>query len=212
MSCPPCRPTSSASSQPAEPFADGEFHWLSVLERGVDRGATAIDLVALAASGRAFTRNREGAIEAAPALRIGWRTRRNRRPLGFALGVGGGGIDFEIEVPERAVFQADTSLGAVFSENEIFGTPGRSRILVSVGSSGEMVTLADVPLGTHWSNRWTPLEADLAAWAGKRVTLRLELIRASQIMIEKFIPIGYLGSPRIVRHAEPDAPGARSDG
>jgi hypothetical protein len=196
---------------PAVPFQDGEFHWLSVLERGADRGATEIDLVAVAASGRAFTRDREGMLEAAPALLGRLATRRNRRPLGFELGAGGGGIDFEIDVPERAVFQADTSLGTIFSENGIFGSPGRSRIVVSVGRAEEMVPIAEVELGTSWSQRWRPLEADLAAWAGQRVTLRLEMIRPAEVTLSELHPIGYLGSPRIVRRAEPDAPGIRFD-
>ena len=198
--------------EPAEPFADGEFHWLSVLERGADRGATEIDLVALAGSGRAFTRNREGAIQAAPALPERLATRRNRRPLGFALGLGGGGIDFEIEVPERALFQADASLGSVFSENEIFRIPPRSRILVSIGHDGETAPIAELTLGTGWSQRWIPLEADLSAWAGQRVTLRLELLRPERSPLTRFSEIGYLGSPRIVRRAEREASGVPSDG
>ena len=197
---------------PAAPFQDGEIHWLSVLERGADRGATEIDLVPLAASARAFTRNREGKVEAAPALRTRLATRRNRRPLGFALGPGGGGIELEIDVPERAVFQADASLGSAFAESEIFTVPPRSRILVSIGRAGEMAPIAELTLGSSNSQRWIPLEADLAAWAGQRVTLRLELFRPDELALTKFVQIGYLGSPRIVRRAEPAAPGVRSDG
>lgn len=198
--------------QPAAPFQDGEYYWLSVLERGADRGATEIDLVALAGSGRAFTRDRKGAIQEAPLLGERLATRRNRRPLGFVLGSGGGGIDFEIDVPERAVFQADASLGSVFSENEIFRVPPVSRLVVSLGREGELVPIAEVTLGLGWSQRWIPLEADLAPWAGQRVTLRLELFRPKGGTFGKFVQIGYLGSPRVARRAEPAGLGKGPDG
>ena len=42
--------------------------------------------------------------------------------------------------------------------------------------------------------RWTPLEADLSAWAGQRVTLRIELV-TTQSPGEGHL--GYVGSPRI---------------
>lgn len=185
---------------PAPPFSDAETHWLSVLERGPDRGETVIDLVARAPSGRTFTRNRQGEIEAAPPLVSRLATRRNRRPLGFRVGPGGGGIDFEIEVPEGAFFQGDASLGAVFSEDDIFRAPPRSRVVVSIGRAGDLEPVAEVALrgGGPPSQRWIPLEADLSAWAGQRVTLRLELIR-EELAFTDFVPIGYLGSPRIAR-------------
>jgi hypothetical protein len=198
--------------QPAAPFQDGEIHWLSVLERGADRGATEVDLVALAASGRTFTRDREGKVEAAPALPERLATRRNRRLLGFKLGAGGGGVDFEIDVPERAAFQADASLGSAFSESEIFTVPPHSRILVSIGRAGELAPIAEVTLGAGNSQRWIPLEADLAAWAGQRMTLRLELLRPDTFALTKSVQIGYLGSPRLVRRPGPEAPGVRPDG
>jgi hypothetical protein len=188
--------------QPAPPFADGEFHWLNVLERGPDRGATAIDLVTLAPAGRPFVRDRSAQIEPAPPLPDRLATRRNRRPLGFQLGPGGGGIDFELEIPAGAVFQADASLGTVFSENEIFKTPPRSRLVVSIGSPDEMTTLVEQKLDAGTSLRWIPLEADLAAWAGRRMTLRIELIRAD-LRITPFVPLGYVGSPRIARRETP---------
>jgi hypothetical protein len=198
--------------EPAEPFADGELHWLSVLERSRDRGAAAIDLVAVAASGRTFIRNRAGELAAAPALPARLATRRNRRPLGFPLGPGGGGIDFEIDVPADAFFEAGASLGEVYSENEVFIVPPRSRIVVSIGRGEELAPVAEVSLGAGSSQRWIPLEADLAAWAGQRVALRLELVRSGEVTLTNRVPIGYLGSPRIVRRAGPDAPGTGASG
>jgi hypothetical protein len=188
---------------PAAPFQDGDVHWLSVLERTADRGATTIDLVTLAASGRPFTRSREGAIETAPALAERLGTRRNRRPLGFKLGPGGGGIEFEVELPDDSLFQTDVSLGRVFSENKIFGVPPRSQIVVSVGPRNAAVEVARVTLGTGWSQRWIPLEADLGRWAGERVTLRVELICPERRGPQQVTEIGYVGSPRITRRAEP---------
>lgn len=186
---------------PSEPFRDGEFHWLGVLERGADRGVTAIDLVKLAPHGRAFTRSDDGEIEPAPALAERLGTRRNRRPLGFHLGEAGGGIDFDIDVPDRAVFQADASLGYVFAADGILGIPPRSRILVSIGRPGEMTPIVDLKLGSGWSNRWIPVEADLSTWAGQRVTLRIEVIASRRLARTRVDRIGYLGSPRIARRA-----------
>jgi hypothetical protein len=42
---------------------------------------------------------------------------------------------------------------------------------------------------------WTPVEADLAAWAGQRVTLRLELVPDRAIARRE--EISWWGSPRI---------------
>jgi hypothetical protein len=188
--------------EPAAPFADGDRHWLSVLERGPDRGAALLDLVAQAPSGRSFTRERSGAIVAAPALAERLGTRRNRRPLGFRLGPGGGGIDFDLDVPEHAVFQADASLGQVFASNQIFEIPDRSRVRVSIGRPEALQPIAELALGSGGSERWLPLEADLAAWAGQRVMLRLELLRGAAAPLPR--EIGYLGSPRIVRRDPSD--------
>lgn len=187
--------------QPADPFRDAEFHWLGVLERGADRGVTAIDLVSLAPHGRSFTRSNEGEIEPGPALTERLGTRRNRRPLGFHLGEDGGGIDFEIDVPDGAVFQADASLGYVFAENGILGIPPHSRVLVSIGQPGEMTPIVDLTLGSGWSNRWIPVEADLSAWAGRRATLRIEVIASRRLARTRVDRIGYLGSPRIALRA-----------
>jgi hypothetical protein len=190
----------------APPFSDGELHWLQVLERGPDRGATLLDLFALRDTGRPFTRARDGTTEPAPRFDQRLATRRNRRPLAFPLGDGGGGIDFEIEVPAHAVFQGDVSLGGAYSETEVYRTPPLSRIAVSVSEGAGFVELAQVELPSGWSQRWVPLEADLARYAGRRVTLRLELFRSGQIKRTRITQVGVVGSPRIARAAEPRAP------
>jgi len=193
---------------PAERLQDSNLQWLSVLERGRDRGATAVDLIALAPTGRPFTRSRDGTMEPAPRFPDRLPTRRNRRLLAFSLGPGGGGIDFEVDVPERAVFQADASLDRVFGTDEIFGIPWRSRVVVSIGRPGEMVPLAEVTLENPFSGKWLPLEADLARWAGQRVTLRMEVIPPARRPVGRVAEIGYLGSPRIAYRADPAGPRA----
>jgi hypothetical protein len=75
-----------------------------------------------------------------------------------------------------------------------------------------MAPIAELTLGAGNSPRWIPLEADLSAWVGQRVTLRLELLLPEVRALTKSVQIGYLGSPRIVRRDEPDALRVRSDG
>jgi hypothetical protein len=183
----------------AAPFADSELHWLSVLERVPDRGETLVDFFALAATGRPFTRDEAGALAPASAFTERLTTRRNRRPLAFSLGDGGGGIDFELDVPEGAVFRGDVSLGGAFSEREVYRTPPYSRYVVSVGDDDVWTPVAEQSLGRGWSQRWLPLEADLSAWAGRRVTLRIEMFRSRDVAKTRITQIGCVGSPRIVR-------------
>jgi hypothetical protein len=65
--------------------------------------------------------------------------------------------------------------------------------------AGETTTKAhELTLGTGWSPRWIPFQVDLGAFAGERVTLRLELIRPETSVPSAVAQIGYLGSPRIV--------------
>jgi hypothetical protein len=190
---------------PARPFSDGELHWLSVLERVPDRGATLVDLFALRESGRPFTRASDGTTRPAPlfAERLG--TRRNRRPLAFLIEDGGGGIEFDVDVPEQAVFQGDVSLGGAYSEVDVYRTPPLSRIVVSIVEPDAPVEIAEITLRKGWSQRWLPLEADLSAWAGRRVTLRMELFRSTEIRRTRVTQVGFLGSPRIARRAGGEA-------
>jgi hypothetical protein len=184
--------------RPAPPFAGDQHHWITVLERSPPRAPTRIDLARSAAAGRSFTRSSSGRHDAETFDSSRLAVRRNRRLLGFPLGPRGGGIEFELEIPENAILEADASLGRAFAEDEVYGIPERSTIVISV-VAGETTTKAhELTLGTGWSPRWIPFQVDLGAFAGERVTLRLELIRPETSVPSAVAQIGYLGSPRIV--------------
>jgi hypothetical protein len=57
-----------------------------------------------------------------------------------------------------------------------------------------VIGVAPVRLGSERRADWTPLEADLSAYAGQRVTLRLELI-PDKPLARDFL--AWWGSPRI---------------
>jgi hypothetical protein len=180
---------------PEELLGD-EVHWLVVLEPGPDRGATALDLIERAGEARPFLRDVEGRHVDAPRFTDRLSTKYNRRPLGFQLGPRGGGLDFDLELPAGAVFQADAGLWLVAGLEDLYRLPPRSLLRVSVGRGGAFTAIAETPVmggGADW-RRWTPLEADLSAWAGQRVTLRIELITEHTPAPED---LGYVGSPRI---------------
>jgi hypothetical protein len=184
--------------RPAPPFAGDQHHWINVLERGPPRAPTRIDLARSAAAGRSFTRSASGRHDAEPFDSGRLAVRRNRRLLGFPLGPRGGGIEFELEIPSDAVLEADASLGRAFAEDDVYGIPEHSTIVVSVVDGETTTKVHELTLGTGWSPRWIPFRVDLGAWAGKRVTLRLELIRSESSAPSAVSQIGYLGSPRIV--------------
>ncbi len=190
--------------RPAEDLGDDQYQWLTLLERGPDRGPTLVDFVQRKPSGRSFVRA-AGEREPAAPFDVLLPTRRNRRPLAFPLGPEGGGIEFDLEVPEHAVFQADASLGRIRAADDVFAVPERATIVVSIGPPEAMAKLHELTLGTGWSPRWIPFEADLSAWAGRRVTLRMELLRAPEEKPSRIERIGYLGSPRIVGRRAPGA-------
>ncbi len=58
----------------------------------------------------------------------------------------------------------------------IYTHPPRTRLAVSVGRGGEFEQLASVRVLERASESWdwTPLEVDVSAYGGERVTLRLE--------------------------------------
>jgi hypothetical protein len=180
---------------PAEVLGRG-LHWLVVLEPGPDRGATAIDLIEAAAGARAFLRAEDGRLVDAPRFGDRLSTKHNRRPLGFELGARGGGLDFELELPAGAVFQADAGFWFVGGQQNIYRHPLRSRVRASIGRDGAFTQVAETPAMTREIDprRWTPLEADLSAWAGERVTLRIELLTTQSPAPRE---LGYVGSPRI---------------
>lgn len=173
--------------------------WLTLLERGEDRGETAVDLFDLRAQARAWVRDRDGEIapSAAPAPRIA--ARLDRRVLAFWNGENGGGIDFEVQVPASAVFQADVGLWQVVGLTSEYDHPERATLVASVRRAGEgdftQIASARVLDGRHAGRSWLPIEADLAAFAGERIELRLELRPDGPIDARR--RLAWFGSPRI---------------
>jgi len=196
---------------PAEVLA-GEVHWLVLLEPGPDRGATAFDLIERAGAARPFQRERSGSVVDGPRFTDRLSTKYNRRPLGFELGARGGGLDFELTLPPGAVFQADAGLWLVSGLQNLYRLPPRALLRVSIGRDGEFTTILETMFSTRGIDfrHWTPVEADLSAWQGQHVTLRIEFVTTQ-------MPgrghLGYVGSPRIalrtVTQAAP-APGRGS--
>jgi hypothetical protein len=177
-------------------FPLDDASWIIVLEPGPDRGPTLIDLVDERSRARPWLRDRPGEErpDRSPPPRLV--ARHNRRPLPVRLGPWGGGIDYEIEVPAGARFEAGIGYRGMVSLDDLHEHPKRSRMRVSVGQEGRFETILDEPVddGPRAGRRWTPVAADLSAWSGQRITLRLELVPA--------LPVGradltWWGSPRI---------------
>jgi hypothetical protein len=154
--------------------------WMLVLERGADRGATRVDLVEPAAQPEPWRLTREGDRRPAKQPDRSLPGRHNRHPLAVRLGPRGGGLDFRIEVPEGGRFQAGVGFRGVAGRRQ----PDGLRFSVSVGVEGRFETVAErrVDFASEGRGRtWLPLEADLSAWAGRRVTLRLAAERERPI-------------------------------
>jgi 4-amino-4-deoxy-L-arabinose transferase-like glycosyltransferase len=190
-------------------LARGPLQWLTVLERHGDRGETAIDLIERAPGARAFEREGAGREVPVPILAQRMATQYNRRPLVFALGARGGGIDFDLEIPARAVFQGAVGLRRVRDPEARFGHPPTSRLRVSLRreGSGEVFALLGEERAMEVDRpgtRWTELEVDLREYAGERVTLRLELESRKPVSEGS---LGWWGSPRIAIRTDLDGDG-----
>jgi hypothetical protein len=173
-------------------------NWLLVLERGEDRGATVLDLVDARGQGRPWVRLPSRRRVPASPVEAPIAVAQNRRYLPIRLGAKGGGIDFEIEVPARAVFQADVGYPVAIRAWRSHLHPEHCRMVVSIARDGEFEELAvqsvlDAPKP---ASRWTPIEVDLSRYAGERVTLRLELIPDVPLDSRK---LAWWGSPRIAQ-------------
>jgi hypothetical protein len=183
-------------------FLGENISWLSVLERGRDRGPTALDLMGARTKARAWVRQRYGKMsptsESPPKLGA----RQNRRPLPIVLGRWGGGVDFEIELPRNAVFQADVGLRLLAGMSALYEHPRRTRMAVSLGREGQFETLESrsVLYRSYEGRVWSPLEVDLSEYGGERVTLRLEAIPDAPLTLGT---LAWWGSPRIA--LKPDA-------
>jgi hypothetical protein len=186
-------------------FPLDDASWLVVLERGPDRGATAIDLAAERPRARAFVRDAPGEEreDAGPPPRLVGR--HNRRPVPMRVGRFGGGLDYAIEVPAGARFEAGVGFRGMVSLDDLHEHPKRSRMRVLVrrpGGDFEELASARVDDSRDGGRRWTPLEVDLSAFAGQQVVLRLELV--PEVAIPPPADLAWWGSPRVYQPAARD--------
>jgi len=204
----------------AKPF-EQRWGWMLVLERGEDRGATAVDLLAELENGVGsrglrgdrWMRDRDGRERSVRRRipRLG--TRLNRRPLSVVLGPGGGGVDFELRIPdEGAVFEASVGLPTLQSGDRTFAQPrgARFELQVDSGDGFELLQAWTAPTDRRRRIRWTPFEADLSAFSGETLRLRLEVTPRVRL---RRPTLAWWGSPRLViRDETPDDPsGARTE-
>lgn len=180
----------------------GDLSPVLVLERGPDRGPTLVDLLENWAFAGLWVRHADGSIGPWERLPPRLATRHNRRLLPIVLGAGGGGIDFQVVVPEHAVFQSDVGLRGATSPDGLHLHPRFAEMAVSVAlPDAPFERLASIRVGTGPGRSWTPVEVDLARWAGQLVTLRLEVIAE---LLPEADALAWWGSPRIARRT--DAP------
>lgn len=178
--------------------------WMLVLERGPDRGATAVDLRDPALVPRAWELQRRGRRTGAPLPARDLPTRQNRRPLAVHLGAAGGGVDFDILVPEDGRFQAGVGFRRIGGRRQ----PDGLRFSVSIGDGDAFREVAARKVdfaGGATARAWLPLEADLSDLAGQRITLRLaaETTRPGRGG-GKGKGFALWGSPRIARAPDAD--------
>jgi hypothetical protein len=182
-----------------------DYNWIMVLARGPDRGATAIDLVTERSRGRAWVRDRDGRVSDALEIPQRLASRQLRRPLPITLGPGGGGIDFDLSIPPGAVFQAGVGYRGLVSVDHQYIHPLGTTLVVSVRGDGEFEPVASARIDDRLraGRSWVPIEADLTAYGGRRVALRLEVRASRRIPPGK---LSWFGSPRIARPASAGPP------
>jgi 4-amino-4-deoxy-L-arabinose transferase-like glycosyltransferase len=181
----------------AAPFARSPRRPVYVLERGPDRGRLAIDLAERAGRARRWTRDAGGRLVASvsPVPRLA--TTRHQRPLGFRTAARGGGLDFDLEVPEGGVFLGAGGEWAVRSDAGLHVQTRPGRLVASLRPpGGRFEELASLPVGSYEEPTWREVSADLARFAGQAVTLRLELRTGSGGRDGG--GLAWWGSPRIV--------------
>jgi hypothetical protein len=175
--------------------------WLLVLERVADRGATVLDLLDPALSPRAWLRSPEGGTVTVGAPFTNLPTLQNHRPLVAAVGPVGGGIDYSLDLPEHAHFQAGVGYGDIGG----YQHPRRADFVVSVATGGDFQQIATrrVDLGdTRGRRAWEPFDVDLSRFGGQRATLRLEVRPDAPQTSRTFAA---WGSARITRDVAADA-------
>jgi len=175
--------------------------WIVVLERGPDRGATWLDLMDERPNARAWTldENRVQQLDEQPPARLV--ARLNRRAMPMRLGHWGGGIDYELSVPEEgARFESGVGYRRMVSLDYLHVHPRRSHMLVEVGRNGHFQEVARQKVSGVGGagRRWTPIEADLTPWAGQEITLRLTIDVAVPVAERD---LTWWASPRILKGA-----------
>jgi hypothetical protein len=190
-------------------FPLDDASWITVLERGPDRGTVALDLATARTAARAWTRDAGEREALAPDRPVRLAARHLQRPLPVALGERGGGLDFEIDVPEDSALLSAVGYRGLVSVDQQFFHPTGTTAVVSIRPDGDptfrqlaAVRIDDRPAG---GRRWTPLRVDLAPYAGRRATLRLEFRAGRPLRGDR---LAWFGSPRIVR-APPQAAASR---
>ncbi len=162
-------------SVPAD-FVLDDYSWIVVVARGRDRGETLIDLVDERDRGQNWVRDSDGRTRPAVGTPQHLAARQLNRPLPVALGAAGGGLDFEIDIPANAVFQAGVGYRGLVSIDHQYIHPNGITLSLSVdsGQGFEQVESLRINDSVRAGRRWVPFEADLGAYADQRVTLRLE--------------------------------------
>jgi hypothetical protein len=179
-------------------------NWMLVLERGPDRGATHTDLIESASTGRRWVRTKNGSIVPAREFREVIGTVQNRRFLPLVLGVRGGGIDFDLKIPERGVFQASVGYPAIGTGSKrVYRHPPASRLDLSIKTDDGFRRLAEKQVLTNDDQiqQWQPFEIDLSEYAGRLITLRLQLSPSRPVRPGE---LAWWGSPRIAIQPNPD--------
>jgi len=184
-------------------FLGRKSNWMLVLERGPDRGATHTDLVDLASQGKPWIRNRDGSLTWGHVVRDVLATAQNRRLLPIVLGIRGGGIDFDLKIPDGAVFQAGVGYPQATGLEAVYSHPRTSQMVLSIKTDGDFHKLATkwVLTSTAPVPQWTPFEVDLSEFAGRDATLRLQL---RPIRPFRGVELAWWGSPRIAIRSNSD--------
>lgn len=185
-----------------EDFLRREPDWMLVLERGPDRGATHTDLIDIASRGKPWIERADGSLTWGHVVGDVIATARNRRLLPIVLGAGGGGIDFDLTIPDGAVFQASVGYPVASGLRAVYQHPPNSQMLLSIKTDGDFQELAAERVVTKPEalRRWIPIEVDLSEFSGRDVTLRLQLRPRRPF---RRVELSWWGSPRIVVRPNP---------
>jgi hypothetical protein len=182
-------------------IADGypldDASWVLVLQRGKDRGETWLDLFEQREQAEAWIldRDRKRVPDDQEPPRLV--ARQNRRPMPMRLGPWGGGLDYELRVPEGARFEADVGYRGMVSLDALHDHPRRSHMVVEVGRNGgfEEVARQKVDDSKGGGRKWIPVSVDLSKYAGETITLRLTIDVAIRTDGHE---LSWWASPRIV--------------